>query len=132
MLATLVRMHDALHDYTIFSSQRFTREGISLIRPLIFHCDDADTADCATVYDQFFYGRDVLVAPVLQAGAVDRHLYIPAGKWVYAYDSTHVLTGPTWVTIKAPIGRVPTFYRQGSDWSATFEIFSSAAGKLSS
>ena len=59
------------------------------------------------------FGRDVLVAPVLQAGARDKDVYLPAGaKWTDAWTGAHV-PGGTVVTTEAPLERIPLFYRDG-------------------
>jgi alpha-glucosidase len=70
--------------------------------------------------DQYLYGPDLLVAPVLAAGLTDRCVHLPAGA-----DWTHLWTGTTWyggtrVTVPAPIGRPPVLFREGSVWQALF------------
>jgi len=45
----------------------------------------ADPA-CESVEDQFMFGPEILVAPVLRLGQRERSLYLPAGvRWVEAW-----------------------------------------------
>lgn len=118
-------MHDSLQDYVQYFSQRFTREGVSIVRPLFFHYHNEK--DSYLIENQFLYGRDLLVAPVLQSFITECRLYLPADKWVYIYDAMHVITGPQWITIRCPVGRIPVFYRQGSSWKEVFDNFSKIA-----
>jgi alpha-D-xyloside xylohydrolase len=70
--------------------------------------------DAWDVDDQFMLGSDLLVAPVLEAGARARQLYLPAGEsWRDAWDGTHHEGGQS-VTVDAPIGRIPVFQRAKS------------------
>ena len=56
-------------------------------------------------------GDDILVAPVLTEGAVERDIYLPRGKWEtregVAYD------GPTWLrSYPAPLNTLPFFLKK--------------------
>ncbi len=70
---------------------------------------------CWAESDEHLLGTDVLAAPVVEQGATERRLYLPAGA-----DWTHVWTGETfaggaWVTVAAPLdGPPPLFARAGS------------------
>jgi alpha-D-xyloside xylohydrolase len=73
--------------------------------------DDARAWDVA---DQFFLGPDVLVAPVLEAGARERDVYLPAGsRWTDAATGK-VHDGGTSVRADAPLDVVPVFLRDGA------------------
>lgn len=67
--------------------------------------------DCGyeTVTDQFILGNDILVAPVLEKGAVSREIVFPNGKWK---DSKgNIIEGPDKLIIDAPLGVLP-WYRK--------------------
>ncbi len=53
--------------------------GAPPMRPLFF--DFPDDPACTTSEDQFMFGPDLLVAPVLEQGATSRPVYLPAGEW---------------------------------------------------
>lgn len=55
------------------------RTGAPLMRPMCWHYPE-DRFACE-VDDQFLFGEDILVAPILQRGRTTRSVYLPAGKW---------------------------------------------------
>jgi hypothetical protein len=59
-------------------------------------------------------GDDLLSAPVVEAGATDRAVYLPRGCWQDANTGTRY-TGPATPTVAAPLDRLPWFTRCGSD-----------------
>eukprot|EP00741_Cyanophora_paradoxa_P004891 tig00000849_g4746.t1 len=53
--------------------------GRPIVRPLFWVAPE--DAEAAAVGDQFCLGDDVIVAPVMEKGAVARDVYLPAGRW---------------------------------------------------
>lgn len=75
-----------------------------------------DNAQDATVWhicDQYRFGRDLLVAPVVTEGATTRRLYLPNGQWRDFWDETNY-TGGQWIEVDAPLDRIPVFVRVGA------------------
>lgn len=67
---------------------------------------------CATLDDQYMFGPDLLVAPILDARTT-RMVYLPHGQWV---DYTHhtLLEGGRWMPVSAALDVVPLFVRAGA------------------
>jgi alpha-glucosidase (family GH31 glycosyl hydrolase) len=61
------------------------------------------------VNDQFMLGNDILVAPVLQKGAVVRKVLFPQGTW--SGDDGSQVIGPCEAHVEAPLSRLPWFRR---------------------
>jgi alpha-glucosidase len=59
--------------------------------------------------DQFMLGNNILVAPVLEKGAVKRFIQFPQGKW--KGDDGSIVTGPGRVEVSAPLERLPWYRR---------------------
>jgi hypothetical protein len=55
-----------------------------IARPM-WWLDPADEATF-TIHDQFALGQDMIVAPVVERGAVTRNVYLTAGLWRDAFD----------------------------------------------
>jgi len=85
--------------------------GVPMARPLVLAFQD----DPAThgLDDQFLCGDHLLVAPVVEEGAIRRAVYLPAGTW-YDVWSDKRLRGPAHVEVEAPLERIPVFARAGA------------------
>lgn len=55
------------------------------------------------------FGDRYLVAPILEAGARERKVYLPAGTWKNIHEKDVAIQGSQWVTAKAPLEYIPVF-----------------------
>src|SRR5690606_4107171 len=81
--ARATRLHEAWRDLRVSLMQEAAATGMPVVRHtwLAYPNDPAS----ATVHEQFFLGRDVLVAPVLDAGASSVRAYLPAGSGAWRH-----------------------------------------------
>ena len=63
--------------------------------------------------DQFFWGSQMLIAPVLEKGAEERNIYLPKGIW-YDFWTNEKLQGPTAHAMKVDLATLPIFIPAGS------------------
>jgi alpha-glucosidase len=98
-----------LYLYTAF--WQCAQTGLPIMRPLLLAFQH-DTVT-HTLDDQFMCGDAFLVAPVIEAGATRRSLYLPAGVW-YDFWTDERLSGPACAEVEAPLERLPLFVRAGS------------------
>jgi sulfoquinovosidase len=59
-----------------------------------------------------------MVAPVIEAGAVMRTVYLPDGAWRHVWSGADY--APGWHDVPAPIGQPPVFYRLDSAFAPVF------------
>lgn len=87
-------------------------EGAPFVRPLNFY----NASDTATVdiQDEYLWGRDILVAPILDKDATSRMIYFPKGKWYSFNNPQQYFDGPIRVRYDAPIDVLPLFARAGA------------------
>jgi alpha-glucosidase/alpha-D-xyloside xylohydrolase len=65
--------------YTYTVAKETTETGLPMMRALwLHHPEDPRAVSCG---DQFLWGRDLLVSPVVERGATIRRLYLPRGAW---------------------------------------------------
>jgi alpha-glucosidase len=85
--------------------------GLPILRPMLLEYPaDARFADTC---DQFMLGDSLLLAPVVESGAVQRRILLPEGTWHdYWTDSTYEGGGE--VVYEAPLNRLPLLVRGGS------------------
>ena len=116
-LSRLVSLHRQLEPYLRELVRVNAETGLSVHRPLFLHYDADETA--YTVQDEYLLGRDVLVAPVLEEGADRRNLYLPADRWIHLWTGEEYPGGS--ITVDAPMGKPPVFYRKDSAYAPLFE-----------
>ena len=100
------------YNYTLaFENARY---GLPLVRPLGFYEDDKNIARYDNITDQYLWGHDVMVAPVMQQRAVSRDITFPEGTWVDFNHPEKRYQGHTTVNYPAPIEVLPLFVRAGA------------------
>ncbi len=88
------------------------RTGAPLMRPLSWHFDEPI---CAEIDDQFMFGADIMVAPVVRPNERSRYVYLPAGRWYRMDDPASApFTGGQSLRLEFPLGSVPAFVREGA------------------
>jgi alpha-glucosidase len=93
----------------LFYEHRAT--GAPIMRPLSWHYPDDER--CFGIDDQFMWGQEVLVAPIVVRGCTGRPVYLPAGRW-YPWEGGEPLRGPGWHSVAWPFDAVPAFVREGA------------------
>ncbi|WP_405051429.1 alpha-glucosidase [Sphingomonas sp.] len=114
--ARFSRLHAALAPYVRSLRDEAAATGLPLQRPLFLL--DPDPALFA-IEDQYAYGPDMIVAPVIEEHATGRSVVLTSGEW------RHLWTGDTYPAgthiVPTPIGQPPVFTRIGSAFAALFE-----------
>ncbi len=95
--------------YTMF--WQYIEEGIPMLKPLVYY----DQEDTQTHYrnDEFIFGNQILVCPILEPNAVGRRMYIPRGEW-YNYWTNELSTGGREVWIDTKFDEIPLFVKAGA------------------
>ncbi|XP_050693743.1 sucrase-isomaltase, intestinal-like [Eriocheir sinensis] len=97
--------------YLYFYLHRASMHGGTVVRPLLYIFPDDLTA--RDVDDQFLWGDGLMVAPVITQGAVSRDVYFPQGVWYNLIEGSLAATGPTTLTVDAPLEVIPLYVRGG-------------------
>ncbi len=106
------QVHHDLIPYTRSYMYQATQTGMPIMRALIFdHPDDKNLSD---MWDEYLYGRDILVAPVTAPNTAERKVYLPAGRWMSYNDNHAVYDGKVTITAGSPLGTIPLFVREGA------------------
>ena len=99
--------------YLYSAEYEASRTGAPIMRPLVYEFQD-DPA----VYDEsfeFMFGRDILVANVLEPGAKTWKVYLPAGtKWYDWNNNFACYEGGQTIEIPVEISTIPLFLREGA------------------
>ncbi|SHM66674.1 glycoside hydrolase family 31 protein [Flavobacterium xinjiangense] len=95
--------------YTMF--WQYIEEGIPMLKPLVYY----DQEDIQTHYrnDEFVFGNQILVCPILEPNALGRRMYIPRGQW-YNYWTNEEVKGGKEVWVDTKFDQIPLFVKAGS------------------
>ena len=96
--------------YIYDQARKTSKTGIPLMRTLMMEFPE-DIA-CHSIYDEYMFGDDLLVAPVIEEGQTERMVYFPNGEWISLW-SNEIIKGPLWKLVKAPLMNIPVFVRRG-------------------
>ncbi|MBR3200604.1 MAG: alpha-glucosidase [Mogibacterium sp.] len=115
----LTNIHAALRPYIERCIEQ-AAEGIPVMRP-----DFWNAVDYSAGRDEYsyFFGDDMYVCPVIEKNARERTVYLPEGEWTGFWDNK-AYRGGSKIRVRAPLGRIPVFYRSGSSFR---ELFRKAA-----
>ncbi|HEY2859088.1 MAG TPA: TIM-barrel domain-containing protein, partial [Terracidiphilus sp.] len=131
--------------YIYSTFEQAHRTGLSPIRPLwLDHPDDERALQIA---DQYMWGDNILVAPVLERAATQRKVFLPPGEWwdfwthqrtksdrgVDIMRNLDLSTIPLYVRAGAilPIGPVRQYTGERSDEPVTLQIYPGVDGRFS-
>lgn len=128
-LAHLARMSaiwSGLAPYHEETIRAYVETGLPAIRHTWMHYEDEP--ELRDLPYQYLYGRDLLVAPVMQPGRDTGDAMLPNDRWVHLWTARSFAGGP--VSIEAPSGYPPVFYRADSAWASLFEGLRRSVNKL--
>jgi alpha-glucosidase/alpha-D-xyloside xylohydrolase len=130
-----------LMPYLYSAVRNCTQTGMPIMRSLWLHYPGDATAVARG--DQYMWGPDMLVAPVVEKGAISRSLYLPRGTWHDFWTEERVeggreiaravdlATTPLYVRAGAviPMGPVKQYTAEPSDEPLTMVVFPGADGE---
>ncbi len=112
------------YNYTLAYQQ--ASKGKPLVAPL-YYFNPTDTT-ATDINDEFMWGENMLVAPVLEKNQTERKIYLPKGKWYNFFDTTS-FNGNAWINQSLSLGHIPAFVKEGSFipvWSRLYFVHSTA------
>jgi alpha-glucosidase len=112
-VAAAIRLRYTLMPYLWSLFERAHSLHQPIIRPTFY--DFPDDAQCFADSDDFMLGDALLVAPVVQAGATSRSVYLPKGPqaWFDFHTGARFEAGQVH-TVAAPLSTLPLFARFGT------------------
>ncbi|MBP3595338.1 MAG: glycoside hydrolase family 31 protein [Lachnospiraceae bacterium] len=102
-------IRENLRPYIRECMKETSENGTPIMRPMFY--DFYEDKKTWETENQYMFGPDLLVAPVLEEGVSSRTVYLPAGEtWTECYTGKKYEGGQT-VTAAAPIDIIPVFTR---------------------
>jgi alpha-D-xyloside xylohydrolase len=111
-IAAVLRLRERLRPYIHEQMRAAARTGLPPMWPLFV--DFPGDAQAWRVEDQFLFGPDLLIAPVLEPGIRSRDVYLPAGRtWIASVTGERYDGG---MTVRVPVSpdHIPVCVREGA------------------
>ena len=111
----IARKYDELRyqlmPYTYTLAWEATSSGMPLQRAMWLHYPKDEQV--RNMGDQYMWGKDLLIAPVYEKGAISRNVYLPKGDW-YDWWTTIKETGGKTISKQVDLSVMPIYVRAGS------------------
>jgi alpha-glucosidase len=106
-----IRLRYRLMPYIYSAAWENHLTGLSIARPLVFeYPDDPAVLDLSS---EWMFGPDLLVSPVVNAGATQQYIYLPQGTW-YDFENGQSYAGGIGYTVTVKNDHIPLFVKAGS------------------
>lgn len=107
-----MKLREKMRDYTRLLMKEAHEKGTPIIRPLFY--EYPEDIQCWNVEDEYFYGSDILVAPILESGAISRKIYLPNSSTWIEYETKKHYDGGKWIEVKVTLDTIPIFIKEKS------------------
>jgi len=112
ILINYIKLRELLRPYIRSLMLDAHENGAPVMRPMFF--EFADDKESWLLKDQYMFGPDILVAPILEPKAVSRQVYLPVGaEWTELHSGKKYPGGKT-ITAEAPLEIIPVFLKNNS------------------
>ena len=113
IIAKYMFLRERLIPYIMTQMELATVDGTPVMRPLLY--DFSQDQQVYEIGDEYLFGPDLLVAPVVEKGVAARQVYLPEGaEWTDAYTGRKY-DGGQWILATAELDMIPVYYRDGAD-----------------
>lgn len=108
------RLRPYIHKYMDIASET----GAPVMRPMFF--DYPQDEICYSLDNQYMFGEDILFAPIVKQGCIERDVYLPAGNWIDINEKKEY-EGGCHVKMHAELDQFIAFVKKGSEYLSIFE-----------
>ncbi len=117
ILRDLVLLRERLKPYIEKHMEIASKEGVPIMRPMFF--DYPEDENCYNLGEQFFFGDDIIFAPVTKEGTTEKEVYLPEGKWILTKNRTEYAGGKAY-KIDVKLSEFVAFVKKGAE---VLEVF---------
>jgi len=97
--------------YNYALAREATDTGLPMMRALWVHYPS--DAEAVKLGSEYLWGREFLVAPVIEKGATSRRVYLPEGNW-YDWWMAKKVEGKQWIERPVDLATLPLYVRAGA------------------
>lgn len=112
VLVKYMELRELLRPYTRKLMKEAHEDGTPVIRAMFYEFPKDEV--CWEIKDQYFYGSDILVAPIVYEDTYERKVYLPkSATWTNMHTGERIEGGQT-IIVDAPLDVIPVFLRNES------------------
>ncbi len=120
IMTKYIKIRNEMKPYTKQLYEQAHNYGDPIIRTLFYEFPDDE--NCWNISDEYMYGPDMLVAPVIKQHSFKRKVYLPKGtKWKSAIDGK-IYDGGINVKVRTKLDQIPVFLRDGKQYDLVKNI----------
>src|SRR5665647_2768625 len=108
----MLNLRYRLLPYIYSEAWQVTKNGSTMMRPMVMDFN-GDTDAVKQPYE-FMFGKAFLVAPITDAGATQRDVYLPKSIDWYDFWTGKRIKGGQIIKAEAPLDKIPLFIKAGS------------------
>ncbi len=112
IVTDFIRLRYRLMPYILKTAHECAEQGIPFLRPLVLEHDDDPAV--YNIWDQYYFGSDLIVAPVFGGDNAERQVYLPAGDWVDLLNGREY-EGGRWHKFTCPLSYMPILRRRETE-----------------
>lgn len=112
ILTTYLHLRELLRPYTRNLMKEAHETGRPVMRTMFYEFPEQEI--CWDLDDQYMFGADILVAPVMQPNQQEREVYLPSGMTWTALHSGEVYEGGQTILVSAPLDIIPVFLKDSA------------------
>ena len=109
ILVKYMRIREKMRPYTRELMKQAHEKGTPVMRTMFY--EFPEDKHCWEVEDQYMYGSDILVAPVMYKDMISREVYLPGNtEWTQLHDGKVYQGGQT-IVVDTPLDVIPVFVK---------------------
>lgn len=107
-----IRLRYRLMPYILKTARSCCERGLPFIRPLVL--EHANDPGVFNICDQYYFGDDIMVAPVFGGHNQMRNVYLPEGEWSDLLTGQRYF-GRRWLSVKCELEYMPIFVKNNAN-----------------
>lgn len=113
-----MELREKMRPYIMEQMKKAHEKGTPVMRPLFYDFPSDET--CWKIEDEYMFGPDIVVCPLLYADAHSRLVYLPGGNWI-ELDTGKEYAGRSTFETASPIESMPVYIKKDSAVSKQLE-----------
>ncbi|KNM09600.1 family 31 glucosidase, partial [Salmonella enterica subsp. enterica serovar Typhimurium var. 5-] len=113
-------LREKLKPYIKALMEETHKHNTPVMRPLFFEFPEQETS--WTITDQYCFGPDLLIAPVMHEGMRERDVWLPEGETWTDLATGESYSGGQTLQYATPLNRIPVFIREGGQYRSLLNL----------